>query len=542
MIPTINEATLALNQWTELSIVSKATIMLVMGLALARLARHTRASVRHFMLTVTFAALLALPLIIFTVPAVVIEVPVPPTDGPITVSNQAPPSDDLRRPTSSMGGQTVAGGYRTSVSSDRSWLTLVRWVWIPGAILFFVPFAFDLWRLRRIRRDGLPWTEARELTKSLAAKCGIVRSVDILRHEDIAAPVVCGAMKPVIVLPYDASEWSEDDLRRALVHELEHLRRNDWTIHLTARIICALYWFHPLVWMAWRRMRLEAERACDDAVVLSVECTDYADQLVSLAGRLSKAHAYLPLCMANRSDLSRRVSSVLDASQQRGRMGLWTAATLTIMATLVTFSISPVRAVAQRNRQNASTTKEAESKTERARAGSSARLDRSLVEAAASGDIEGIDGLLQAGANVNCAVSGDGSPLIVSARNGRLATVQLLLDRGADPNLMVPGDGNPLIMAAREGHTEIVAFLLDRGANIDQIVPGDENALIQASDRGYLEVVKLLVARGADVNARAWVEPTPDRPNGEWRTPLNRARKAGHHPVVEFLLAAGARD
>ena len=61
--------------------------------------------------------------------------------------------------------------------------------------------------------------------------------------------------------------------------------------------------------------------------------------------------------------------------------------------------------------------------------------------------------------------------------------------------------------------------LLDRGASIDQIVPGDENALIQASAEGHLEVVKLLVARGADVNARVFVDPTSQHPNGEWRTP-----------------------
>jgi beta-lactamase regulating signal transducer with metallopeptidase domain len=54
-----------------------------------------------------------------------------------------------------------------------------------------------------------------------------------------------------------------------------------------ARVVCALYWFHPLVWIAWRRFCLESERACDDAVVRSVERIAYAEQLVALARRLS---------------------------------------------------------------------------------------------------------------------------------------------------------------------------------------------------------------------------------------------------------------
>jgi len=179
---------------------------------------------------------------------------------------------------------------------------------------------------------------------------------------------------------------------------------------------------------------------------------------------------------------------------------------------------------------------------------------------------------------VNCAIEGDGTPLIAAAREGRLDAVRLLLDRGADPNMAVPGDGNALIMAAREGHADIVALLLDRGASIDQIVPGDENALICASGNGHLDVVKLLVARGADVNVRAFaaveidveiVQGKPgkelvdhdfliarevmrlknsmtvqvdDKTKGEWRTPLSMARRGGYEDVVAFLLASGARE
>src|SRR5262249_8357553 len=143
---------------------------------------------------------------------------------------------------------------------------------------------------------------------------------------------------------------------------------------------------------------------------------------------------------------------------------------------------------------------------------------------------------------VNCALEGDGSPLIGAAREGKLAAVRLLLERGADPNMPVHGDGNPLIMAAREGHADVVTLLLERGADIDRMVPSDENALIQASGNGRLDVVKLLVGRGADVNARVWVERASGRPSGEWRSPLTMARKGGHDRVVAFLISAGARE
>jgi ankyrin repeat protein len=168
-------------------------------------------------------------------------------------------------------------------------------------------------------------------------------------------------------------------------------------------------------------------------------------------------------------------------------------------------------------------------------------LDVALLEAADDGNLRAIQRLLDAGANVNAVISGDGSPLIVAAREGSVAAVRLLLDRGAEVNLGVTGDGNALIMAAREGHLEIVQLLLDRGAEIDRVVDGDENALIQASWKGRLEVVRLLISRGANVNARVWAGASWNGVSaGEWRTPLSMALREGHQNVVNLLRSAGA--
>jgi hypothetical protein len=150
----------------------------------------------------------------------------------------------------------------------------------------------------------------------------------------------------VILLPIDASDWHEADLRRALIHELEHVRRGDWATQLLARMVCACYWFHPLVWMAWGRLRLEAERACDDAVIQCAECTEYAEQLVSLARRMSTAHALPSLAMANRTDLSARVTALLDRTRRRGRVGYAASVSVVSVACMVLLLVTSVRAIA----------------------------------------------------------------------------------------------------------------------------------------------------------------------------------------------------
>ena len=55
------------------------------------------------------------------------------------------------------------------------------------------------------------------------------------------------------MLPATARQWSDEQLRSVLLHELAHIKRRDTVVQLLAQIACALHWFNPLVWFAaWR--------------------------------------------------------------------------------------------------------------------------------------------------------------------------------------------------------------------------------------------------------------------------------------------------
>ncbi|MBY0497384.1 MAG: M56 family metallopeptidase [Cyanobacteria bacterium] len=168
---------------------------------------------------------------------------------------------------------------------------------------------------------GLPVAWHRAELARLADARGVSLPVELLEHEAVPGPMTFGIRRPVIVLPLDAREWSEAELRRALMHEIEHIQRRDWRMQNAARTVAAFYWFHPLVWTAWRR-------------------------LVSLAQRMSAAPAQPMLGMANRSDLSTRVTAVLDDRLKRGRGGFTLAAGTVAAAALVVLTVAPVRAIA----------------------------------------------------------------------------------------------------------------------------------------------------------------------------------------------------
>ena len=527
----------------EVSLLVKATVVLALGLAAAAAGRRARASVRHVWIAATLGSLALLPVVAVMAPDVPIQVP--ERYASLAPSSASPMVTTDERATLIPEATSGSVSRENAASRLPSWPALVRGVWLGGAALALAALALSLVRVRRIRQHGLPRPDLMPLTQSLAREARVRRPIDVLEHEIVPAPLTCGFWRPAIVLPLDAREWSDADLRRALVHEIEHVVRGDWAVQVAARAIGAVYWFHPLVWVAWRGLCLEAERACDDAVVRSADRADYADQLVLLARRFAAPAAMLG--MANRSDLSARVRALLDERQRRGSASAMTAAAALMAAVVVVGTIAPVRAVApaqdpprEPGRVFAYTRGGRTEPQRRKEPGRASAVDRALLEAAGDGDLAGIDKLLQAGANVNAKVEGDGSPLIAASRANRLAAVKLLLDRGADPNLGVEGDGAALIAASREGALSVMTLLLDRGANIELIVPGDENALINAAASGHLDAVKLLVARGANVNSQVWVEGPEGK--GTWRTPLSEARRERQADVAAFLAASGARD
>ena len=182
---------LAVSDSIELSIIAKATVVLGLALVAVRSFRHARASVRHVVLASAFGVLVVLPAVVRLLPPVAVSVPVTAPndrDRPAAVGGRwcddHAPSTCARR---------QAGSCARVARSGRHWL---RSAWFAVAALFLVPVAIVLWRLHLLRRGGLPWIEGEPLVRTLAAQAGVRRSIDILRHERIAAPVTCGGGAP----------------------------------------------------------------------------------------------------------------------------------------------------------------------------------------------------------------------------------------------------------------------------------------------------------------------------------------------------------
>jgi beta-lactamase regulating signal transducer with metallopeptidase domain/peroxiredoxin len=148
-------------------------------------------------------------------------------------------------------------------------------------------------------------------------------SAQILVSPDVASPLAAGTFRPTVVLPLSAETLSARELDAILIHELTHLRRGDAWLAWVQVLLCAAWWFHPVIWLVNRSLRRVREDCCDDAILLSGVATgsEYCQILLRVARDTTARHADLLAChMAGRlHPLGDRLRRIMDARVRRWR-------------------------------------------------------------------------------------------------------------------------------------------------------------------------------------------------------------------------------
>ncbi len=235
----------------------------------------------------------------------------------------------------------VASPTRTGISLSLSWTAWLVVAWFAGAALVtaYVTLGYvSLWLLRR-RCTRITAGEWMDLLAKVRKEMRVRRSVHLLSCSFRAMPMTWGFWQARLLLPAEAATWSQDQRRAVLLHELGHVRRNDCFAQLLAQIACAIYWFNPIVWFAWRRMQMERELACDDLVLnTGAKATAYAEHLLHSASAMPAVRFVGPaVAMARPSTLEERLRAILKGDRNRRALsrGAAIATLLLLMALLL---------------------------------------------------------------------------------------------------------------------------------------------------------------------------------------------------------------
>jgi beta-lactamase regulating signal transducer with metallopeptidase domain len=313
----------------------KSAAILLLALAATTLLQRYSAALRHAILAAAFACAAAVPALTLWAPEW--RVPVPASWlrfeslPPVRFANTSPPVSAA--PTSREAPPPSTAPMRATTSQ------IVVGVWLVGALAGLGSTYAGIWRVRRFARGARPVERGawREHADDIAALYGVRRSVRLLQSTHPTMLVTWGHMQPRVLLPVDAATWSDERIRVVLYHELAHVQRHDWAILIAARVLRALYWFNPLVWIAFRRLRHESERACDDVVILrGVTAPDYASHLLAIAREtvLHRGAWSTATAIAHPSTLEGRVRAMLNEGLNRTPLtmrGRWVAAIVSLV-------------------------------------------------------------------------------------------------------------------------------------------------------------------------------------------------------------------
>lgn len=317
----------------------KSSLIVLLGLAILPLLRRRAAAVRHWVLAATLVCAAAAPVVTLALPSWQL-----PVKWPSTVA-----SSPVWRAPATIGASiaTVSRPDRERRHGDSFAVTTVLYrSWIAGVVVSALLLLVGLARLRYLALHAVPiregvWVErAQEISRQYGVRQPLLFQT---RHSTLL--VTWGVRRPRILLPSRVRAWSKERIRMVLSHELAHARRGDWLVTLGAGLLCAVYWFNPIVWFACRRLRQESEQACDDEVLNGgVEGADYAAHLVEIVRELQhRRRGWVPaLSISRASTLERRVRAMLDPQVNRRPITRLAGAATLLAVALLTIPVTSV--------------------------------------------------------------------------------------------------------------------------------------------------------------------------------------------------------
>jgi len=492
--------------------------LLVAVIALVNLAlRHRSAHVRYLLWLVVLTKclvppLLSVPLAVLpeekSVPASILDRPVAPETAPVVV-----PSTPVRP---ALPEQTVAS--RTVRLHPRQWFALV---WMSGVTVFILIAAVkalrtQLW-LRRSRKL-LP-VELQNGIADLFFGLGLKRFPKVWMVEGIGQPFVWGLLRGGIYLPANFLNVNSAAHRRGVLgHELSHVLRFDAAVNLFQVVAQAVFWFHPFVWWANKRIRAEREKCCDEMAIarLNARAKDYSRAIVETLVTEHESTRPIPsLAIAGPvKNIEERIKTMMKPGKRFYKRPSLVAATAVMLIAVLTVPTALVL-----------TARAAEAATQ-----SKAKPPKSLHEAAEAGNLDEVKRYIASGTHIHAKNDRGETALHRAAREGHRDVAEFLIDKGAGVNMKNNRKQTPLHHAARYGHRPVVELLLDHGADLTAKYQ-NQIAFDLSIQSGDASTVELFLARGADVNAK----------NQKGRTPLHRVIKGWtNSSILKFLISKGA--
>lgn len=343
-------------------VASNALVVTVLAVLVALLGRIWKNPVGLHLLWVLVLLKLVTP------PLATLPVPLPAADTRLAANesdgSQGDPSESYVEPLEEdkEGSSAVSGGpgqlasERLPRESDAAvtlsiaqpegtpWLAVLAWTWGTGVVLVASGRAWHILRFSSLLRAAeTPPTAVLNMADDVAEQLRLRRVPEILLLPIRFSPLVWSlGCRPRVLLPAALLQRLDGEGQEAiLAHELGHVRRGDHWVRLLELVISTLFWWHPAVWWACRKLR-DLEEQCCDALVVGVlphDARTYAAAIVDTLDFVSGQSCAVPRAATGATSagsITRRIKMLRNAAPVGrltvGRLALLAAAAALPMA------------------------------------------------------------------------------------------------------------------------------------------------------------------------------------------------------------------
>lgn len=217
---------------------------------------------------------------------------------------------------------TNKAGILNSIAAycDRN-ASLFVMVWVTIFFLHCIKLLNGFGTIRRFRRQDLyyPGADWRSCFQRLCSLVGIYRPVTLAESALVKVPVAIGFLKPIILIPVGMlSQLPADQVETILLHELAHIRRQDYLVNILQRMVEAVFFFNPAILWISSVLRREREACCDDIVIANTaQRGSYLEALVSFQEYTLANAGHAMAIGNNRNFLLNRVKRMITRENQK---------------------------------------------------------------------------------------------------------------------------------------------------------------------------------------------------------------------------------
>ena len=250
----------------------------------------------------------------------------------------------------------AAAGYDPAIAVPQRLAQVMFVLWYVVATILVLRLIGSYVRLQQLKASAspLPPVYQHRVRRWLEAYGGH-RACRLCMSDKVPMPVAIGLTDPVIVLPERLIEQlSDDEFDQIGLHELAHLQRWDDYTNVFQKVVEALLFFNPAVYMIGRQLTLEREIACDDRVIAATgKPLTYAWCLTRLVEATALARQALPAlgALSTRRQFAIRIERLLEKRRQGFSMAARVAAAVAcvaiVAAVLAAARIGPLVAITQ---------------------------------------------------------------------------------------------------------------------------------------------------------------------------------------------------